>query len=144
MGKNTSRAPAPQPHTLYIWPRPGDDLPRLDWSSWLRLIGLQIAADYHGPEGQFLSAHIIALAEHARVLGATSPDSHERLAQVEADREAAWVAALENEAMSPGVWSLTDPGGDEIGGWGGHPQDICEDTAQRGYFSTDPDETWCN
>ncbi len=140
--KNTSRAPSPQPHPLYIWPRPGNDLPRLDWSSWLRLIGLQIAADYHGPEGQFLSAHIIALAEHARVLGAADPESHERLAQAEADRESAWIQALEAEAMAPGIWSLTEPHPDAVGGWDGCPAD---DGAQRAWLALDhEDETYRN
>ena len=142
--KNTSRAPSPQPHPRYIWPQPWDDLPRLDWSSWLRLIGLQIAADYPGDAGQFLSAHLLALAEHANALGATCPITHLDRAQAEADRDAAYRAALEHEVLDQ-AWTITNHGPDETGGWGGHPQDICEDAAQRGYFSTDPDdETWCN
>ncbi len=110
MGKNTSRALSPQLLPKYAWPRPGDDLPRLPWTDWLRLVALQIATDYHGPEGQFLSAHIIALALQADGLGATDPESHERLAQAAADSEAAWVQALLDEAAQPGIWSLTDPG----------------------------------
>jgi hypothetical protein len=138
--KNTSRAPSPQPHPLYIWPRPGDDLPRLPWSAYLRLIALQIDTDYPGAVGRFLSAHIIALSLQAEALGATSPDAHERLAQAEADREAAWHQALLDEAAQPGIWSLTDP--DDVGGWGGH---LCEDAASQYWIANDPgDETWSN
>ncbi len=138
--KNTSRTPAPQPHPLYLWPRPGDDLPRLPWADWLRLIALQLGDDYPGAGGRFLSAHLIALAVQAEALGATSPDAHERLAQAEADRESAWIQALEAEAVAPGIWSLTDPGDpDDVGGWGGHPVDLGDDQASRYWVADDPE-----
>ena len=134
--KNTRRSPSPQPHPLYIWPRPGEDSPRLPWADWLRLIALQIDTDYPGTVGRFLSAHLIALALQAEALGATSPDAHERLAQEAADAEAAWYQALEAEAAQPGIWSLTDL--DAVGGWGGHLE--VEEAASQYWVANDPDD----
>ena len=72
----------------------------MTWSDWLRLISLEVGTTIPGAPGAFISQHLLALAEHARVLGATDPESHERLAQAEADREAAWHQALSTRLLS--------------------------------------------
>lgn len=60
----------------------------------------------------------VEFAAHAEALGARGPSEHE--AQAEAEREAAWVAALEAEAEQPGLWMTTlDP--DATGSLDGHP-----------------------
>ena len=67
--------------------------------------------------GHFLGNWLLGLALQAEALGAVSPDDHQVKAQIVADREAAWVAALEAEAMQPGVWGLTgDPDDPEATG----------------------------
>jgi hypothetical protein len=66
--------------------------------------------------GYFLSQQTLALAEHARALGAHSPTAHLDLvqqaadaAQRVADADAAWVASLEAELEQPGgTWAPTD------------------------------------
>ena len=78
-------------------------------------------------------------------VGAVSPDDHQVKAQIVADREAAWLAALEAEAMQPGVWGLTgDPDDPEAtGALDGHP--ASDEGAQRAWIALNPDdETFCN
>ena len=63
-----------------------------------------------GLAGRFLSSSLLGLAAQVEALGVTSPAEHERLAQEEAEREAAWVQALEAEVEQPGLWMMTlDP-----------------------------------
>jgi hypothetical protein len=131
---NTSDSPQPPSKSpKYLWPRPGlDDWPRLSWESWLRIYALELGKTYPGDLGYFLSQQTLALAEHARALGAHSPTHHITLAQKAADAEAAWVASLEEEVMNPGIWMIT-------------ALDESPDGAQRGYFSRNTDdETWIN
>jgi hypothetical protein len=60
-----------------------------------------------------------------------------------ADREAAWLAALEAEAMQPGVWELTDIDPEATGSLDGHPDS--DEGAQRAWIALNPDdETFCN
>ena len=111
MGKNTpSRSPSPLPPPLpqFEWLKPTIDAPRLSWESWLALSADQLAHDYPGEVGLFLSSVVGALSHQARELGAISPAEHERLAEEEADRAAAWLQALQAEAAQPGVWTITE------------------------------------
>jgi hypothetical protein len=68
----------------------------------------------------FVSGHVLALHQQARLMGAISPSDHLSKAQAEADRQAAYVRALEDEA---GHWEL-GPGPDpDLGCWGGCPDE---------------------
>ena len=114
---NTSAPNSPQPLPQYEWPRPGDDLPRLPWPEFLRLWAVEVDTRCGGAPGHFLGNWLLGLALQAEALGAVSPDDHQVKAQIVADREAAWLAALEAEAMQPGVWGLTgDPDDPEATG----------------------------
>ena len=119
-----SPSPAPPPLPKFEFLPPTVDAPRLEWADWLCLVADQLAADYPGRVGLFVSAHIGALAIQARALGAHGPDEHERLAAEAAAAEAAWVQALEAEAMSPGIWTIT-------------VQDESSDDTRRGWFTCD-------
>jgi hypothetical protein len=142
--KNTRPAPAPQPLPQYEWPRPGDDLPRLPWSDFLRLWARVIDQDLGGPPGHFLGNWIAALAIQAEALGAHDPTSHFALAQTEAEREAAWQAALEAEAAQLGSWELTgDPDDPEAtGSLDGHPGQ--EEGARQCWIGPPDDITYRN
>jgi hypothetical protein len=103
------------------------------WRDWLMLVADQLAADFPGETGLFLASVVGALGYQAHELGATSPSEHERLAQEAAEREAAWVQALEAEAMQPGgAWEPTDA---SIGPLDGH-----DDAAQQYWIGSDPDD----
>ena len=130
--KNTRRAPSPQPLPRYEWPTPGADLPRLSWPAYLRLVSLQLGADDPGPVDGSLGSYLGALAVQAEGLGATDPGCHERLAQEVAEREAAWVQALEAEADQPGGhW---EPADGITGSLDGH------DAAQQSRIGSDLDD----
>jgi hypothetical protein len=140
MFHNTSPPNPPQPLPQYEWPRPGDDLPRLPWPDYLRLWAREIDRACGGAPGHFLGNWIAALAVQAEALGAHDPTSHFILAQTEAEREAAWQAALEAEAESLGSWELTedpgyDPGDDVTGSLDGH-----DDGASSYWISNNPDD----
>jgi hypothetical protein len=124
----------------YEWPVPGDDTPRLPWADYLRLWAGAIDTMAGGEPGRFLSAYLLGLAAQAEALGARGPSEHERLAQAEAEREAAWVAALEAEAEQPGFWTLTgDP--ETTGSLSGHPaQDDEDEGARRAWMACEPDD----
>jgi hypothetical protein len=129
----------------YEWPVPGDDTPRLPWADYLRLWAGAIDTMAGGEPGRFLSAYLLGLAAQAEALGARGPSEHEARAQAEAEREAAWVAALEAEVEQPGLWMTTlDPDDPEItGGLDGHPSQ--DEGAHQVWLGADPyDETYCN
>jgi hypothetical protein len=132
---NTSPPNSPQQYPRYLWPRIGDDLPRLPWADWLRLYALEVARSIPGAPGAFISQYIGGLAEQALVLGAVDPDSHAVLAQEAAEAEAAWYQALEAEAAQPGGhWEPTD---DITGALDGHDG---SDAAQQYWLGSDPDD----
>jgi hypothetical protein len=85
------------------------------------------------------------LAIQAEALGAHDPTSHFALAQTEAEREAAWQAALEAEAEQMGAWELTDIGLDDpeaTGSLDGHPSQ--EEGFQRYWVGPPDDSTYMN
>jgi hypothetical protein len=104
---------------------------------------LQLLTDYPGAEGRFLADVIGAQAAQAEALRAADPEAHESLANEAAMVDAAWLAALEAEAESPGHWEPADqPDMPDMGGWGGHDDG---DAARRGWYSQCPeDDTWLN
>ncbi|HMB08674.1 MAG TPA: hypothetical protein VKP69_33705 [Isosphaeraceae bacterium] len=129
----------------FEWPTPGADTPRLPWADYLRLWAGAIDQAAGGEPGRFLCAYLLGLAAQAEALGATSPAEHERRAQAEAEREAAWIAALEAEVEQPGLGMTTpDPDDPEVtGGLDGHPSQ--DEGAHRVWIGADPyDETYCN
>jgi hypothetical protein len=95
-----------------------------------------------GEPGRFMGAYLMGLAAQAEALGATSPTSHERLAQAEAEREAAWIAALEAEAEQPSLGMTTlDP--DATASLDGHPSQ--DEGAHQVWLGADPyDKVNCN
>ena len=116
--KNTKPERGEQPK--YAWPRPETDAPRVPWAGFLRLWATEIDKQMGGEPGRFLGNWLLGLALQAEALGAAGPGEHEALAQAEAEREAAWVAALEAEAEQPGLGMTTlDP--DATGSPDGHP-----------------------
>ncbi len=149
-GDSPGSQPLPQLNSAvkYYWPRPGlDDWPRLSWESWLRTYSLELSRTYQGDLGFFLGQHVLALAEHARILNAHSPTHHITLASEAANNEAAYVASLE-AAMEDVVWE-TELSDDETGGFDGHeaqPDFDGPDTDQiRGWIPRDSeDETFFN
>jgi hypothetical protein len=126
----------------YEWPVPGDDTPRLPWADYLRLWAGAIDTMAAGEPGRFLAAYLLGLAAQAEALGARGPSEHEARAQAEAEREAAWVAALEAEVEQPGLWMTTlDP--EITGSLDGHPSQ--DEDVRRAWLGADPyDETYCN
>jgi hypothetical protein len=127
----------------YEWPVPGDDTPRLPWADYLRLWAGAIDTMAGGEPGRFMGAYLMGLAAQAEALGATSPTSHERLAQAEAEREAAWIAALEQEAEQPGLGMTTLDPDDVTGSLDGHPSQ--DEDVRRAWIGADPfDEVNCN
>jgi hypothetical protein len=141
--KNTKPERGEQPK--YAWPRPGTDAPRVPWADFLRLWATEIDKQIGGEPGRFLGSWLLGLALQAEALGAAGPGEHEALAQAEAEREAAWVAALEAEVEQPGLWMTTlDPDDPEItGSLNGHPSQ--DEGAHQVWLGADPyDETYCN
>jgi hypothetical protein len=86
----------------------------------------------------FLASHILAMHQQAKLMGATSPSDHLAKAQAEADRQAAYLAALEEEA---GHWELgPGPEAGNHGSWGGHPNSH----AMQAWIPGPADDTWMN
>jgi len=89
------------------------------------LLSDQLAADFEGETGLYLSSIAYGHSRQARELGAISPSEQERLAQEEADRASAWLIALEAECAQPGgSWELSQPDPDDsdaTGSFDGHP-----------------------
>ena len=142
---NTSAPNSPQPLPNTIGPAQATTSPRLPWPEFLRLWAVEVDTRCGGAPGHFLGNWLLGLALQAEALGAVSPDDHQVKAQIVADREAAWLAALEAEAMQPGVWGLTgDPDDPEAtGALDGHPDS--DEGAQRAWIALNPDdETFCN
>ena len=114
------------------------------------LLSDQLAQDFPGETGLFISSVVGAMGCQARELGATSPSHQERLATEEADRAAAYLLALEQEVTQPGGnWELSD---DANGGFG-HPaqpddydsaMDGHDDVAQRFWLGPPDDDTYMN
>ena len=154
MSSNTpSQSPSPQcpPPPRFEWLHPSVDAPRMAWPDWLMLVSEQLAADFPGETGLFLASVVGALGYRAHELGAISPSEHERLAQEESDRSAAYLEALRAECAQPGAWVIIPPDPDDsdlTGGWGGHesqPDFGSEDGPIRGWLSRDSeDETFLN
>jgi hypothetical protein len=89
--------------------------------------------------GMFVANHILAMHQQSKLLGATSPGEHLARAQAECDRQAAYLAALEDAA---GHWEL-GPGPDpecDHGCWGGHP----DSHAMQAWIPGPADGTWMN
>jgi len=103
-------------------PRPGDPS-RVDWHTYLLLMADAVEALAGDAEaGLFLSSHILVMHQQAKLMGAVSPADHLAKAQAEADRQAAYLAALEEEA---GHWEVgPGPNPDcDLGCWGGCPDE---------------------
>jgi hypothetical protein len=153
-GDSPGRPPPPPRLHRFEWPAKGQDCPRLDWPSYLKLLADDLDRALGGVEGHYVGNWLLGLAIQAHELGAMSPSQQEELAQSEADRAAAYLQALLQAAEQPGAWVIIQPNQDDLsddanGGWGGHESnpDFGEpaDGAQRGYFSRDvDDETWVN
>ena len=154
MGNNTqppSNSPLPPPLPKFEWPAKGQDLPRLDWPSYVKLLADEIDQELGGEAGHYLGNWLTALALQAELLSATSPSEQDRLATEEADRMSAWLEALRHAAQ-PGAWVLVQPDpedSDATGGWGGHEShpdfEESDDGPIRGWFSRDgEDETYLN
>lgn len=140
---NTRAESASPTPPRYYWPKPGEDVPRLAWGDWLRLVATQLATDYPGPTGHMLSNIVGALADQAEALGAHDPLTHEARADTALRANAAWIAALEAEAAGPpGHWTTTHdlPDDCHLGSWGGHPDEWTDDQARRGWYSCGPDD----
>jgi len=143
--------PTPPPRLpKFEWPEQGQDCPRLDWPSYVKLLAADIDRELGGETGQYLGNWLLALAIQGEQLGATSPIHQEQLATEEQDRAAAYLQALMHEA-GHGGWVIIQPDPDDTdatGGWGGHesqPNYDPDGSAQRGFFSRDmDDETYCN
>ncbi len=137
--ENTSELQEPQSPCI-PWPRPGVDAIQLvTWSQYLRLWATELDRLAGGGEpGLFLANYLTSLALQAEVLGATSAADHSTKAAIEAEREAAWQAALEAEAAQSGSWELGsgDPDDPEAtGSLDGHPGG-----ANQYWIGADPDD----
>lgn len=128
---NARRALGHQPK--YIWPKPGDDMPRLTWVQYLNLHADEFAAA-GSPPALALADAIRKLAYEGEFLGAWSPESHEQLAQAAYEQELALTAAMEasfedfNGSWNPGPDpDETDPSY----GHGAYDFDQWEDQQQR-------------
>lgn len=135
MGNNTPNEspgdspgrPVPPPRLpRYEWLHPSVDAPRIQWCDWLVLLSDQLAQDFPGETGLFVSSILGAMASQARELSAYSPSQQEELAQLEADRAAAYLQALMHEAGRPGAWVMIQPDPEDLsddanGGFEGHP-----------------------
>ena len=165
MGNNTqppSNSPLlpPSPPPKFEWPAKGQDLPRLDWPAYVKLLANEIDRELGGETGHYLGNWLTALSIQAELLSATSPSEQDQLSQAEADRMSAWLEALQQEAAQPGAWVMLQPDPDHAsqvdlrdddatGGWGGHESqpDFDEfDTGPiRGWIPCDgEDETFLN
>jgi hypothetical protein len=126
MLENTSES-RDQQHPTYPWPRPGTDAVSLvTWSQYLRLWATELDRLAGGGEpGLFLGNYLSGLAEQALQLCASTPADHTAKAQIESEREAAWIAALEAEAADPGgSWvTSSEPDPEATGSLSGHPAD---------------------
>ena len=122
---NTHKSPSPPPK--YEWFPPGVDQPRLTWAQYLRLWADEVDRACGGEVGHHLGGWFLSLAIQAEALQAFSPEDHQVKAMLEAEREAAWVRALEAEAMSPGIWTVT-------------VQDEGPDGSRRGWFADNADD----
>ncbi|MBV8265138.1 MAG: hypothetical protein JO252_02200 [Planctomycetaceae bacterium] len=139
---NTYNTPAnsPRPQPTFPSPTPGDPR-RVHWPEYLLLMAdavERIAGDAEC--GLFIANHILAMHRQARLMGAVSPADHLAKAQAEADRQAAYVRALEEEA---GHWALgpgPDAGDPDLGGWGAHP----DDASMQAWIASPVDDTWMN
>jgi hypothetical protein len=135
---NTDSPREPQP-TTFPSPLPGDQQ-RLNWPDYL--LAMATVVDHMAPGGEpvmFISNYLIGLSRQARLMGATTPGDHLEKAEAAADREAAYVAGLEQAAEAGGTWALgPDP---DLGSWGGHP----DEATRQAHIAIDPEsETWRN
>ena len=135
---NTSAHDESQPPT---YPSPiYNDPVRVDWPTYLELMAQAI--DRLEPGGEptmFVANYLLGLSKQARLIGAKSPADHLAKAEAAADREAAYIASLEQAAEHGGHWELgPDP---DLGDWGGHP----DEQTLTAHIAIDPqDETWRN
>jgi hypothetical protein len=132
---NTPDSAPAQPPT-YPSPRTGAPV---TWPEFLLLWSTEIDRLAGGGEhGLFLSTYLLGLHHQARLMGATGPADHTTKAQAEADRQAAWIRALEAEASH---WELGPDPDCDLGDWGGHP----DEAARQGWYVSDPaDDTYIN
>jgi hypothetical protein len=152
--KSDSPSPVPPQHPAkFDWPTKGQDIPRLDWPSYVKLWSAEIDRAIGGAEGHYLGNWLLGLAIQAEQLGATSPIHQEQLATEEQDRAAAYLQALMHEA-GHGGWVLIQPDPEDLsddatGSLDGHenqPDFDESDTGPiRGWIPRDSeDETFCN
>ena len=81
------------------------------------------------------------LSRQARLMGCESPGDHLNKATAAADRQAAYIASLEQSAECGGNWSLGPDPDPDLGSWGGHP----DEATIQAHIAVDPqDETWRN
>ena len=126
---NTPDSAPAQPPT-YPSPRTGAPV---TWPEFLRLWAAEIDRLAGGGEhGLFLSTYLLGLHHQARLMGATSPADHTTKAQAEADRQAAYLRALEATERDPDPDCV-------LGDWGGHP----DEAALRGWIASSPDDETC-
>ena len=154
---NTSDSARP-PVPTFPPPKPGDHR-LVTWPEYLELMGQTIAVLANSPQGshdsastqgtrgamtpgRFVGTYLIGLSKQARLWGCTSPDDHIDKAAAASDREAAYVAALEQAVEHiGGTWELGPPDAADLGSWGGHP----DEHMLQAHIALDPqDETWRN
>ena len=96
--------PVPPPRLpKFEWPAKGQDCPRLDWPSYLKLLADDLDHQLGEVEGHYVGNWLLGQAIQATELGATSPIHQEQLSQAEADRAAAYLQALLQAAEQPGA-----------------------------------------
>ena len=105
---DSAERPIPPPRLpKYEWPVKGQDLPRLAWPAYVKLLADELDRELGGETGHYLGNWLTALALQAELLAATSPSEQDRLATEEADRMSAWLEALQHEATQPNVGAVS-------------------------------------
>ena len=98
---NTSARDESQDHT-FPSPLPGDTR-RLSWPDYLLAMATVVDHMAPGEPGRFIGDYLTGLSRQARLMGCVSPADHLAKAEAAADREAAYVASLEQAAECSGT-----------------------------------------
>src|SRR5512135_3472910 len=101
---NTSARDDSQDHT-FPSPIPGAQN-RVTWPDYLELMAVAVDLLDSGEPGHFVGSYLLGLSKQARLMGCVSPADHLAKATIAADREAAYIASLEQAAEHGGHWEL--------------------------------------